>query len=200
VSIPFIGTFLDKFQTRTVLAILVSTATAIGVLGCIPGSVGAAYANIALFVLYRPFYYTAVSDDAAKVFGIRTVGKVYGLVICLAGVGNFAQARSDAVTLALFGGDPVPVHAVLTGLFVIVGVLLVVIVSWKTSVIRGERDRKMGVGVGGGRDGGDDTAELSGSRNQVVGQGVTVRDWEREPLLSYAAGECGTQGQRGYGS
>lgn len=104
VSIPFIGTFLDKCQTRTVLAILVVVATAIGVLGCIEGSVDAAYANIALFVLYRPFYYTAVSDYAAKVFGFQTFGKVYGLIICLAGVGNFAQAGLDTITLRGFGG------------------------------------------------------------------------------------------------
>ncbi|KAJ5389079.1 Protein FMP42 [Penicillium cataractarum] len=103
-SIPFIGTFLDKLRTATVLAILVCVATLIGILGCIPDSMGAAYANIALFVLYRPFYYTAVSDYAAKVFGFQTFGKVYGLVICLAGVGNFAQAGLDAVTLGRFGG------------------------------------------------------------------------------------------------
>ena len=81
-SVPFIGTFLDTFQTRTVLLILVSTASVIGILGCIPHSLPAAYGNIILFVLYRPFYYTAVSDYTAKVFGFQTFGKVYGLVIC----------------------------------------------------------------------------------------------------------------------
>jgi hypothetical protein len=198
VSIPFIGTFLDKCQTRTVLAILVVVATAIGVLGCIEGSVDAAYANIALFVLYRPFYYTAVSDYAAKVFGFQTFGKVYGLIICLAGVGNFAQAGLDTITLRGFGGDPVPVNAGLTGLVGVVGGVLVVFVSWKTVVIRRERERNVFVGVGVG--GGQDTANMSRSQSHVVGQGVTVRDWEREPLLSSAGSEGGTQGQRGYGS
>jgi MFS family permease len=143
VSVPFIGTFLDIFQTRTVLALLVLTATAIGVLGCIP-HVGAAYANIILFVLYRPFYYTAVSDYAAKVFGFATFGKVYGLVICLAGVGNFAQAGLDALTLKIWRGNPVPVNVSLTVLVAGVGAGLVGFVALKSwereGGRRGERE------------------------------------------------------------
>lgn len=139
VSVPFIGTFLDVFQTRTVLAILVLTATVIGVLGCIP-HLTAAYGNIFLFVLYRPFYYTAVSDYAAKVFGFATFGKVYGLVICLAGIGNFAQAGLDALTLKVWKGDPVPVNIGLTVLVASVGAGLVIFVSWKTR----EREKEIG--------------------------------------------------------
>ncbi|OQD83004.1 hypothetical protein PENANT_c018G06222 [Penicillium antarcticum] len=138
-SVPFIGTFLDTFQTRTVLLILVSTATAIGILGCIPDSLPAAYGNIILFVLYRPFYYTAVSDYAAKVFGFQTFGKVYGLVICLAGVGNFAQAGLDALTLIVFGGDPIPVNVGLTLLVAVFGGGLVAFVWVMTNVLEKER-------------------------------------------------------------
>jgi hypothetical protein len=190
ISIPFIGTFLDTFKTSTVLAILVGAATLIGGLGCIPDNIPAAYANISLFVLYRPFYYTAVSDYAAKVFGFQTFGKVYGLIICLAGMGNFAQAGLDAVTLKGFNGDPVPVNVVLTGLVGVVGVGLVGYVGWKTVVLRRERDR--GVVE-------EDTASRSQNQSHSGVQGVTVRDWERQPLLS--AGVVGdSQGQRGYGS
>lgn len=139
VSVPFIGTFLDVFQTRTVLAILVLTATVIGVLGCIP-QLTAAYGNIILFVLYRPFYYTAVSDYAAKVFGFATFGKVYGLVICLAGIGNFAQAGLDALTLKVWKGNPVPVNIGLTVLVASFGAGLVLFVSWKTR----EREKESG--------------------------------------------------------
>lgn len=59
-SIPFIGLVLDNTSTPFYLGLLVTIATAIGVFGCIP-EMWAAYANICLFVLYRPFYYTAVS-------------------------------------------------------------------------------------------------------------------------------------------
>jgi hypothetical protein len=60
VAIPFIGLLLDNLSTTFVLSLLVSFASIIGVLGVIPQQ-WAAYANICLFVVYRPFYYTCVS-------------------------------------------------------------------------------------------------------------------------------------------
>ncbi|KAJ5177344.1 Major facilitator superfamily domain general substrate transporter [Penicillium coprophilum] len=151
ISVPFIGTFLDIFQTRTVLFILVVSATTIGVLGCIPHPT-AAYANIILFVLYRPFYYTAVSDYAAKVFGFATFGKVYGLIICLAGVGNFTQAGLDALTLRVWRGDPVPVNVGLTLLVAGVGGGLVGFVAYQTRVLANGRKGDGGQHRGGERE------------------------------------------------
>jgi MFS family permease len=60
VAIPFIGMILDNSSTALVLSILVFFASLIGVLGVIP-HMWAAYANVCLFVVYRPFYYTCVS-------------------------------------------------------------------------------------------------------------------------------------------
>lgn len=178
-SIPFIGTFLDKLRTRTVLAILVSTATVMGVLGCIPHSKEAAYANIILFVLYRPFYYTAVSDYAAKVFGFQTFGKVYGLIICLAGVGNFAQAGLDGLTLKVLDGNPIPVNAGLTIIVTVVGASLTGYVSWKTSILLHSNS----------------TPTVETRQDQ---QGLVHRDWERQPLLT-RSGSIEGGGQRAYG-
>jgi hypothetical protein len=124
-SIPFIGTILDGTSTPFALASLVVVATLIGVLGCLPYT-WAAIANIVLFVLYRPFYYTAVSDYSAKVFGFVTFGKVYGLIICLAGLLNFVQSPLDALTHVTFNNNPIPVNAMLTGLAVVVGSGLVI--------------------------------------------------------------------------
>lgn len=59
-SVPFIGLLLDNTSTTFCMSMLVTIATAIGVLGIIPER-WAAYANICLFVVYRPLYYTAVS-------------------------------------------------------------------------------------------------------------------------------------------
>lgn len=123
-SIPFIGTVLDSTSTPFALACLVVVATIIGVLGCLPYT-WAAIANIVLFVLYRPFYYTAVSDYSAKVFGFVTFGKVYGLIICLAGLLNFVQSPLDALTHEVFNKNPIPVNAMLTGLALVVGTILV---------------------------------------------------------------------------
>lgn len=137
-AVPFIGALLDNCSTQFVLGALVVLASAIGVLGLVPGRLWAAYANISLFVLYRPFYYTAVSDYAAKVFGFHTFGKVYGLIITLAGLGNLSQTGLDAVTVRVFGGDPRVVNAGLLGVAGCVGVVLWGYVFWRGRWIRRE--------------------------------------------------------------
>lgn len=127
-AIPFIGVILDHTSTTTVLSVLVSVATAIGILGVLP-YMWAAYANIILFVLYRPFYYTAVSDYSAKVFGFRTFGTVYGLVICLSGLLNLSQSGLDFMVYGTFKGNPIPVDIMLLGLGLVIGLILVVYVA-----------------------------------------------------------------------
>jgi len=129
-SIPFIGLVLDNTSTFFVLSALVTIATTIGVLGCLPYT-WAAYANISLFVLYRPFYYTTVSDYAAKVFGFRTFGTVYGFIICLAGLFNFSQSGLDALCHKTFHGNPVPVNLILLGTAFVIGTALCMFVGVK---------------------------------------------------------------------
>lgn len=136
-SVPFIGLILDNTSTPFTLGLLVTLATSIGVLGCLP-YLRAAYANIAIFVLYRPLYYTAVSDYAGKVFGYHTFGKVYGLIICMAGLLNFSQAGLDALTHKTFDRDPLPVNLILLFIALIIGLALVGYVYWKSRAI--ERD------------------------------------------------------------
>ena len=132
ISVPFIGYVLDHTSTPFTLGLLVTIATAIGAFGLVE-SMWAAYANVILFVVYRPLYYTAVSDYAAKVFGFQTFGKVYGAIICLAGLFNFTQAALDAATHKTFDNDPRPVNAILLTIALTVGVILVGYV-WRKSV------------------------------------------------------------------
>ncbi|KAI1083220.1 FMP42 protein [Whalleya microplaca] len=127
-SIPFIGGILDHTSTVVVLSTLVAVATTIGVLGVLP-YMWAAYANVVLFVLYRPFYYTAVSDYSAKVFGFRTFGTVYGTIICLSGLLNFSQSALDFLFHETFHGNPIPVNLLLLTLGLVVGICLVGFVS-----------------------------------------------------------------------
>ena len=123
-SIPFIGMILDNLSTTVTLTLLVVWATLIGIFGVLP-YLWAAYANIILFVIYRPLYYTAVSDYAAKVFGFHTFGKVYGLIICISGLFNFSQSGLDALTHQVFDGNPLPVNIILLSSVFVVGVVLV---------------------------------------------------------------------------
>lgn len=120
VAVPVIGLILDNLSTAFVLGLLVVIATIIGVAGVLPFT-WAAYTNIALFVLYRPLYYTAISDYAAKVFGFYTFGKVYGLMICSAGALNLLQAAIDMVTHKVFHGNPIPVNVTLLTIILLVG-------------------------------------------------------------------------------
>ncbi|PVH91901.1 MFS general substrate transporter [Periconia macrospinosa] len=137
ISVPFIGLLLDNTSTTTCMALLVTIATTIGVLGVIPQT-WAAYTSICLFVVYRPLYYTAVSDYSAKVFGFATFGKVYGLIICLAGVLNFAQSGLDAATHGVFKGNPIPVNVILLSAALLVGIALVGFVARKSHKIHRE--------------------------------------------------------------
>ncbi len=134
-AIPFIGMVLDHTSTAFVLSALVTFATTIGILGCLPYT-WAAYANVCLFVVYRPFYYTTISDFAAKVFGFRTFGTVYGLIICLAGLFNFTSSALDALCHKVFDGNPVPGNLMLMGIALVVGVTLCSYVAWKAYYIR----------------------------------------------------------------
>ncbi|ENH71857.1 Protein FMP42 [Fusarium oxysporum f. sp. cubense race 1] len=127
-AIPFIGTALDHVSTVLVLSTLVACGTLIGILGVLPFE-WAAYTGIVLFVLYRPFYYTAVSDYSAKVFGFRTFGTVYGLIICLSGLLNFSQSGLDVLFHETFNGNPVPVDIMLLVIGLVIGVALVVFVA-----------------------------------------------------------------------
>jgi len=138
ISIPFIGGILDSTSTVVVLSTLVTVATTIGVLGVLPYT-WAGYANIVLFVLYRPFYYTAVSDYCAKVFGFRTFGTVYGTIICLAGVLNFSQSLLDYMFRVTFDGNPVPVNLLLLAMGLVIGLLLVGFVWVQSRLLGGRR-------------------------------------------------------------
>lgn len=127
-AVPFIGMVLDNAKTTTILTLLVGLGTLIGALG-VMSSIWAAYLQVILFVVYRPFYYTAVSDYAAQVFGFATFGKVYGLIICLAGLCNFSQSGLDTLTHNIFHNDPVPVNLILLSIALLVGLVLVGFVS-----------------------------------------------------------------------
>lgn len=136
-SIPFIGIVLDNTSTAFVLSCLVAIATIIGTLGVLPYT-WAAYANVTIFTLYRPFYYTTVSDYAAKVFGFRTFGTVYGMIICLAGLFNFTQSGLDAITHRLFDGNPIPVNIGLLVAALVVGSTLVTYVAVRAYAMKRE--------------------------------------------------------------
>ncbi|RYP14833.1 hypothetical protein DL766_009576 [Monosporascus sp. MC13-8B] len=138
VTVPFIGLLLDHLSTVAVLSILVSVSTAFGIFGVIP-ALWAAYCNVILFVLYRPLYYSAMSDYAAKVFGFATFGRIYGALIAVSGLCTLTQPGLQALVHDAFDGNPVPLNLILAGLGLVVGLALVIFVAVKAREMRAER-------------------------------------------------------------
>lgn len=123
-SIPFIGILLDNLRTNIVLTILSVVSVVIGIMGVLTW-LPATYAGIILLVLYRPFYYTSVSDYCAKVFGFQTFGTIYGTLISISGICNILQLTLDRLTHEVFKMNPIPVNLILTGLTFVFAVFLI---------------------------------------------------------------------------
>lgn len=113
IAIPFIGTILDHLLPLSTLIFLSILSILIGLLGLVPRSFCANLFGITLLVLFRPFYYTVVSDYCSKVFGFETFGTVYGLLTCLCGVFTLSQSLFDKLTHTTFNMNPTPINTML---------------------------------------------------------------------------------------
>ncbi|KAJ3052999.1 hypothetical protein HK097_005265 [Rhizophlyctis rosea] len=138
-SIPFIGYILDHTSTFSILCILVTSGTLIGSLQIVP-NILAAKIGVVLFVLNRPFYYTAISDYCAKVFGYTTFGTVYGAIICSAGVFNLVQSGIDYLVQTGFEGNPIPVNLALLGSGLVLGIAMLGYVGAQVRKIKRDRE------------------------------------------------------------
>ncbi|RCK59221.1 Protein FMP42 [Candida viswanathii] len=134
-AIPMIGLVLDNLTTLLVLTILCGLSLFIGVAGLLSW-LPATYAGILVLVIYRPFYYTAVSDFCAKVFGYDNFGTVYGTIIAISGVCNILQQVMDKATHEYFHMNPGPVNTILVVLTAVFGVALIGFVKSQEMHIR----------------------------------------------------------------
>ncbi|KAI2636856.1 putative MFS transporter [Hypomontagnella submonticulosa] len=133
---PFIGLLLNNLSVATASAVLTFFIVLIGVLNCLPYA-WAGYSTVVAFVLFRPLYYSAVSDFATKIFGFATFGRIYGTITCLSGLVNFVQSGLDALTHGPLNGNPTPINAVMAAGGTILGLTLTVYV-----VIQGRNFRR----------------------------------------------------------
>ncbi|GME83669.1 unnamed protein product [Ambrosiozyma monospora] len=81
-----------------------------------------------MFVSYRPFFYTSMSDYCAKVFGFETFGTIYGTMMTTSGVFNFLQSFLDRATHTTFKMNPIPLNVMLVLLTTFIGGATVVYV------------------------------------------------------------------------
>lgn len=124
IAIPLVGLLLDNVDLLNVLRILFITSVGVGALGLIKNSFISSLLGIVLLTMYRPFYYTVVSDYCSKVFGFETFGTVYGLLMTLAGLCNLSQNKLDYWTHFYFNKNPTPINAILTLVTVVSGISL----------------------------------------------------------------------------
>lgn len=59
-STPFIGLLLNNLSVPSVFGLMTVLIAALGLLNCLP-FLGAGYATVVIFVLFRPLYYSAIS-------------------------------------------------------------------------------------------------------------------------------------------
>ncbi|GMM36296.1 Fmp42 protein [Saccharomycopsis crataegensis] len=123
VSIPFVGYILDTHSTLFVVSALSFLSVFLGVLGFIPKVFYIGVLNVLLFVAYRPFFYTTISDVAGKVFGFETFGIIYGTIMSISGIVNFGQSYFDKLTHTVFKMNPGPINYILVSVtFVVSGI------------------------------------------------------------------------------
>ncbi|KAF5024414.1 hypothetical protein F66182_3500 [Fusarium sp. NRRL 66182] len=129
-STPFIGLLLNNLSVPSTFSVLTMFIAVIGVLNCL-SSLWAGYVTVVAFVIFRPLYYSAISDYATKVFGFATFGRIYGTITCLSGIVNLAQSGLDALTHGPLHDNPIPINATLGGVGTLVGLALTIFVTVK---------------------------------------------------------------------
>ncbi|KAH6976781.1 major facilitator superfamily domain-containing protein [Ilyonectria destructans] len=137
-STPVIGLLLNNLSVPTTFGVLTLFIIVIGTLNCLP-FLWAGYAAVVAFVLFRPLYYSAISDYATKAFGFATFGRIYGTIVCLSGMVNFVQSGLDALTHGPLHGNPTPINATLGALGGIIGVTLAIFVRIRGRVFMDEK-------------------------------------------------------------
>lgn len=188
-TVPFIGLLLDNLSTVVVLSLIVLLTTIIGILGAMP-ILFAAYAKICIFVLLRPFYYSAVSDFVAKVFGFATFGTVYGVIVCLSGAAIFCQSGLQALVHTVYEEDPGPMNLWFAGMSLIVGISLVLYVDMRGRKVRiehADEDERRSMRFGSRRPSRSssfrETSMLDPERRPLLHRGLsTVPEVPNEPL------------------
>ncbi|CAI6101429.1 unnamed protein product [Clonostachys chloroleuca] len=136
-STPLIGMVLSKLSVSAVFGILTLCIVIMGVLNCIP-ALWAAFATVVGFVVFRPLYYSAISDYATKVFGFATFGRIHGALICVSGLVNFAQSGLDALTHGPLRRDPTAINVVMTLVSTLIGIALTVFLVVQSKKIKNE--------------------------------------------------------------
>ncbi|KAK8053290.1 hypothetical protein PG996_012591 [Apiospora saccharicola] len=142
-STPLIGLLLNELSVTVILAVLSVLIVVLGVLNCLP-YVWAGYLTVVAFVLFRPLYYSTMSDYVTKVFGFATFGRIYGTITCASGISNIIQPALDALTHGPLDGNPVPINVFFAASGTIVSVFLALYVYFQSRAFQQRQQRQDG--------------------------------------------------------
>ncbi|KAI0161477.1 major facilitator superfamily domain-containing protein [Xylariaceae sp. FL1272] len=137
VTTPFIGWLLNNMSVTALVGLLTGFSAAIGILNSLP-YVWAGYATVIMFCVFRPLYYSAMSDYATKIFGFATFGRLYGAITCISGVLSFSQSGIDMLVHGPLNGNPTPINVAMAIAGTGIGLYLTFFVAIKTREYRDE--------------------------------------------------------------
>ncbi|KAK8044406.1 MFS transporter [Apiospora rasikravindrae] len=146
----FFDVALPVAGVTVILAVLSALIVVLGVLNCLP-YVWAGYLTVIAFVLFRPLYYSTMSDYVTKVFGFATFGRIYGTITCASGLSNIIQPGLDALTHGSLDGNPVPINVFFAASGTIVSASLVLYVYYQSRAFRHRQQTQSEDGSGGER-------------------------------------------------
>ncbi|KAK8085473.1 hypothetical protein PG997_006744, partial [Apiospora hydei] len=149
-STPLIGLLLNELSVTVILAVLSALIAVLGVLNCLP-YVWAGYMTVVAFVLFRPLYYSTMSDYVTKVFGFATFGRIYGTITCGSGLSNIIQPGLDALTHGPLDGNPVPINVFFAASGTIVSISLTLYVLYQSRAFRHRQQQQSEDGSDGER-------------------------------------------------
>ncbi|CCH59184.1 hypothetical protein TBLA_0B03430 [Henningerozyma blattae CBS 6284] len=136
VAIPVVGMILDNLTTLHSLVTLFIVSIIVSILGLIKNAYTANMLGMLILVVYRPFYYTMVSDYTMKTFGFDTFGMVYGLLTCVCGIFNMLQSQLDYWTQTKFNMNPSPINIILLLATAVSGFILISFLHIKLSQVK----------------------------------------------------------------
>ncbi|KAI1269561.1 amino acid transporter [Xylariaceae sp. FL1019] len=137
ITTPFIGWLLNNMSVTAIVGLLTGFSAAIGILNSLP-FVSAGYATVVMFCVFRPLYYSAMSDYATKIFGFATFGRLYGAITCISGVLSFSQSGIDMLVHGPLNGNPTPVNIAMAVAGSGIGLYLTFFVAIKTKEYQDE--------------------------------------------------------------
>lgn len=121
VAIPLITFLLHHLRMSMVYMILTLMIGAFDVITLVP-NIDAQYAGWAIFVLVRSMIYAAANEYAARTFGFRTFGRIYGTMMFISGLCQLLQLLVNHLAIVVLKGDFFYLNLFMTILCFVVGV------------------------------------------------------------------------------